>query len=1197
MNISQMFEKQIDRDIKGVIKVGQHDQENIYQELNEYVVTNELSKHFREFFENYRKGIEAPTDDMGVWISGFFGSGKSHFLKILSYILENKEVKGRKAIDFFKEDNKIDDALIIADMSLAENVSTDVILFNIDSKAEYSNEPILNVFLRVFNQMQGFCVESPFLADLERNLTKKDLFSKFKIKFKEDDGDEWENKRSEFIFIQDEVIQILVDIGFFISIDAARNWAGKVNEDYSISIEKFATLVKKYCDSKGDNHHVVFLVDEIGQYIGDNSKLMLNLQTVTEDLGIMCQGKAWIIVTSQQDIDSLMKVPGNDFSKIQGRFKTRLSLSSANVDEVIRKRILAKNPTATQTLEALYEEKEAILKNLISFSSDTAEKKMYVDSKDFAAVYPFIPYQFNLLGNVLTSIREHGASGKHLAEGERSMLALFQESAISLMNEELGVLMPFNIFYNALDKFIDHTHRSVIIKAMGNQFLDEFDVEVLKVLFMIKYVKEIKANQENLTTLMVSDIDEDRVVLREKIEKSLKRLVGQTLVQKNGDIYSFLTNEEQEITIAIKHEHVDTGETLNEASNVIFEDIFPDKKYRFSNRYNFPFNQVIDDQYRGNRQSADIGVRIITSYHELKDSIEGSQTLLSEQSQREKTSTILRGLSDNNNEVIIHLTDDMTVLDEIEELLQINKYLTKHSAELSQRSKSILISKQQEVSEKRERIKLFLEEALKHADIYVKGDKVDIKEKNPTDRINDALNKLVKKIYHKLHYMQSFPVKSDIINILRDTSQEKFGNSDNVDNHLATDDLDRYIEQETNAHSKPSLKRILNRYNKAPYGFIDLDIEWLIATLFAQKRIYLVKNAQNISLKTNSAEDILKFITERKFQDKILIDKKQDTKPRQIKDVKEVLRDFFDVVHTTDDDEALMEIFQDKSTIRLNQIKEIELEYKIEERYPGKVVIEESKDILRDVTAINSLNQFFDFVSENREDFLGIAEELESVLNFFEGSQKDIFKKACEATDLYNKNKNFIKDAELKIIDGQIRNIIEMPSPFSHIHELPELYDNFDNLHQTILENESEPIKQSINTDLRHVLEELDSDELKEEFEETFKQRFHELEDKLMNSQEISVIKGIREESNNLVNECLSEVVEIEPEPSNGNDNGTEKITSKPKKKKKYLNIKTISHTTRLSIKNEDDIDYFVENLRNELKKELEDNDEIDLSI
>ncbi|MEN6551897.1 MAG: hypothetical protein ABFC34_03325, partial [Methanobacterium sp.] len=238
-----------------------------------------------------------------------------------------------------------------------------------------------------------------------------------------------------------------------------------------------------------------------------------------------------------------------------------------------------------------------------------------------------------------------------------------------------------------------------------------------------------------------------------------------------------------------------------------------------------------------------------------------------------------------------------------------------------------------------------------------------------------------------------------------------------------------------------------------------------------------------------------------------------------------------------------------------------------------------------------------DFVSEHIHDFLGIAEELESVLNFFEGTQKDIFKKACEATDLYNKNKNFIKDAELKKIDGQLKNIIEMPSPFSHIHELPELFDNFDNLHKTILENESEPIKQSINTDLRHVLEELDFDELKEEFEEIFKQRFRELEEKLINSQEISVIKGIREESNNLVIGCLSEVDKFIEETGNEEGEVTDPIPPKPKKKKKYLNIKTISHTTRLSIKNEDDIDYFVENLRKELKKELEDNDELDLSI
>ena len=156
----------------------------------------------------------------------------------------------------------------------------------------------------------------------------------------------------------------------------------------NISIENFAQLVKEYISRKGNNHHVVFLVDEIGQYIGDDSKLMLNLQTITEDLGTACNGKAWVVVTSQQDIDSIAKDMGlrsNDFSKIQGRFDTRLSLSSANVDEVIKKRILDKTETADQTLRILYEQKSTIIKNLIVFN-DGVEKKLYANDKDFSLV-------------------------------------------------------------------------------------------------------------------------------------------------------------------------------------------------------------------------------------------------------------------------------------------------------------------------------------------------------------------------------------------------------------------------------------------------------------------------------------------------------------------------------------------------------------------------------------------------------------------------------------------------------------------------------------------------------------------------------------------------------------------------------------------------------------------------------------------
>lgn len=382
MQIKNMFEKQIDRDIKGVIKVGQSDEENVYQELDEYVVTKELLKHFRDFFNNYEKGVDGYTDKMGVWISGFFGSGKSHFLKILSYLLKNSTVEGKRAIEYFTDGKKIEDPMLIAEMTKAGTIESDVMLFNIDSKGSAKvgsgKEAIVEVFMKVFNEMQGYCGSIPYLAEFERQLDNEGRFEEFKAKFEANAGAPWEKKRQAFAVIQDKVVKTLVEMDFM-SEEAARNWCKNAKGSYDLSIEKFVSLVQEYCAKKGPNHHVIFLVDEIGQYIADDTQLMLNLQTIVEDLGTACKGKAWVIVTSQEDIDSITKTKGNDFSKIQGRFDTRLSLSASNVDEVIRKRVLAKNETATQTLRLLYEQKESIIKNLITFTADTADKKLYAD--------------------------------------------------------------------------------------------------------------------------------------------------------------------------------------------------------------------------------------------------------------------------------------------------------------------------------------------------------------------------------------------------------------------------------------------------------------------------------------------------------------------------------------------------------------------------------------------------------------------------------------------------------------------------------------------------------------------------------------------------------------------------------------------------------------------------------------------------
>lgn len=257
MQIKEMFAKKIDREIQGVIIVGQGEDSNVSQELEEYVVTRELQKHFADFYSAYKKGIVGTTPKMGVWISGFFGSGKSHFLKILSYLLENRQVGSRKALDYFIEDKKIVDSVVLADMKLAAETPADVILFNIDSKSEptgkQNKDAIVNVFLKVFNEMQGFCGSIPHVADLERRLSEDCRYDEFKAAFEEEYGEPWEESRQDFDFIQDSVVDALVSMDFMSEV-AARNWCEKAVEPYTISIEDFAKRVKTYIDRKGHNH-------------------------------------------------------------------------------------------------------------------------------------------------------------------------------------------------------------------------------------------------------------------------------------------------------------------------------------------------------------------------------------------------------------------------------------------------------------------------------------------------------------------------------------------------------------------------------------------------------------------------------------------------------------------------------------------------------------------------------------------------------------------------------------------------------------------------------------------------------------------------------------------------------------------------------------------------------------------------------
>jgi len=1184
MILKDMFAKPIDRDIKGVIKVGQGDDENIRQELEEYVVTKELQKHFAHFFASYKKGINGDTDKMGVWISGFFGSGKSHFLKILSYLLENKEVNGKKAMEFFVEDKKITDPMVLADMTLAANLasSTDVVLFNIDSKSEMtgkqSKDAIVSVFLKVFNEMQGFCGAIPYLADLERHLVEENRYEEFQNAFQAKYGKPWVDSRNKFDFIQDSIVDVLNSMGFM-SEAAARNWCEKASEPYSISIEDFANMVHHHIDRKGKNHHVVFLVDEVGQYIGDDSKLMLNLQTVTEDLGTACQGKAWVILTSQQDIDAIAKDMGlrsNDFSKIQGRFDTRISLSSANVDEVIKKRILQKTDTADQTLKLLYEQKSTIIKNLIVFN-DGVEKKLYDTEKNFAIVYPFVPYQFNLLASVLTSIRTHGASGKHLAEGERSMLALFKESAMKLMDGENGVLIPFNVFYDALHQFLDHSHSGVILRAQENEAInpdhkeDCFNVSVLKTLFLVKYVKEIVSNTENITSLMIDNIDADRIGLKKKVEEALNALVRQTLVQKNGDVYVFLTDEEQEVNREIGVQTVEMADVIGKVSELIFEDIFSEKKYRhpsFNGRYNFAFNQDVDDRHYKLSQSNDIGVHILTPNSGHGDD-----------------ETTYRMMSGQDNNILVVLPNDSAFLDELRGALKIEKYLRQTTSTTLTKFEQIKEAKRIEMKERNRNAKLFLVDSLKSAEIYLNGNKANIASKDITTRINEALGKLVETVYHKLSYIDAPMNEANIHALFTSSSQQALLLDTGTEpNTLALNDMLSFISANSNAHTKTSMKTLLERFMKAPYGFVEADVEWLVGKLFKNGDISFIVNGGFVSLLNKSPDDIVRYITKKEYIEKLMIERKEKADDSQKKSARDVMKELFGKSVTNEDDDSIMQQFQNSCKDLLAELDK----YGIMEHhdlFPGNGTIDTGKHLLRPILQTISSQEFFKAIHENKAEFVAFAENYEPVKAFFAGKKNERCNKLLQLMNTYEESKIYIVDEQVEGFVKSIMAILKNPTPYSEIPQLPELNKGFTDAYTEILKEMEAPAIAAIDDAKKRVFEVLDKKSYCDEFSANYIKQFNNLYDKARTCNNVAVMQGLKLEADTLKIRLLKEM-SLKDEQNAPKEDTTEN-PGFIHKKHKIVSIKALMTVSTWQIESELDVDKKISDLRDQLIKEL----------
>lgn len=457
--------------------------------------------------------------------------------------------------------------------------------------------------------------------------------------------------------------------------------------------------------------------------------------------------------------------------------------------------------------------------------------------------YPFIPYQFRLLQNVFTDIRKHGYAGKHLSSGERSLIGAFKGTAKRYSDYEIGTLIPFYAFYDTIEEFLEHQIKNVINSAedavKANE-LQEADVKVLKMLFMLKNIKEIPATVDNLAVLYVSNINDDKISIKKEITDSLRRLEKQTLIQRNNDEYKFLTDEEQEINREIKQIVIDQNRIIDYLNRIIYGYIYTDNKFTYKNK-NFPLTKYVDNIKCS--QEYEIGIKVVTTSVGKDD-----------------TNIILQSGMENKY-VYVKLELSTLINNEIENCLQVMDYRRSKSTALqTSQIESILRAKQAEVEEAEVRIRENVKEQLDVAEIIIAGDRQNITSKDAKTRINEALEILVNNIYTKFSYIKKNYTTQDIRELWNSNKQMTLASEVEFLNQKAYDAMKDYIE-EMNMYSKNvTIRTLLQDFSIAPYGFLDDDILYLLARLLKNEvvSLYYSGEIQNITSDETHKQNIKK---------------------------------------------------------------------------------------------------------------------------------------------------------------------------------------------------------------------------------------------------------------------------------------------------------------------------------------------------
>lgn len=869
MTLNTIFNKPVDRPIEGVIKAD--DDASLRLEIEEYVLTNEVEKRLESFLDAYINYEGAN----GVWISGFFGSGKSHLLKILALLLENRKVDGTAALDLFL--TKCDDNEILrGDLKRAVAIPSRSILFNIDQKADVisktQTDALLAVFVKVFDETCGYYGKQPYIAQFERELDRDGLLEDFKREF-ESAGEKWEWGRRRPTRISDQVDKAYNKV----TGQSQHDVLDKFRQDYHLSIEDFAEQVNSYIEQQSTDFRLNFFVDEVGQYIAENIKLMTNLQTIAESLATRCRGRAWVIVTAQEEMGTVVgemgEQQGKDFSKIQARFDNRLKLTSADVAEVIQKRLLQKNEEGIRLLSDVYHKESNNFKTLFDFADGSQTYRNFRDRDHFIHSYPFIPYQFTLFQSAIQNLSQHSAfEGQHSSVGERSMLSVFQQVAIQIEDKNVGQLATFDLMYEGIRSTLKSQIQRAISQQAEKHLVDRFAVRLLKALFLVKYIKEFKPTIRNLCVLMLDNFNQDLPGLRKQVEEALNLLEQQTYVQRNGDLYEFLTDEEKDVEQEIKNTEVDTSDVAAELEKIVFDQVIKHRKIRYNdNSQDYPFSKKLDDRLHG--REYELTIHVISPFHEHA---EDESTLTMQNMGRD--------------ELLVIMPADERLVRDLLMYKRTDKYIRQNlSITLQEAIKRILNDKRFNNQARYEELVKRVKSLMSKTKLFVAGANVEIGAGDAQERVIRGFYELISCTYPNLRMLRGICYTEEMISTILSGHDGTLFGEDATTLAESEQELLAFIQSNNRGGVRTTLKNLLEKFERKPYGWYYAAVLCTLANLCARGKVEVRVDGNLLE-----NDELERALRNTHGHGNMVLEPQVEFTASQVRALKEFMEDFFD---------------------------------------------------------------------------------------------------------------------------------------------------------------------------------------------------------------------------------------------------------------------------------------------------------------